>query len=160
MEKPVSRCDIGHSRAVREHRIMLAVIMESFAILNSRKRAVIALIHSIFFLAVAGIQAAVSHAQPLSFHGSKPKGGLILLGIYMVVTSVLLILLAASNCAKEKLYFALCAASAGFGLLRIVLGDPALHANVLRVVFLTCAVWVGIVILRVHSQQLQVEYSS
>lgn len=136
--------------------------MDSFAILNSRKRAVIALIHSIFFLAIAGIQAAISHAQPLAFHGVRHTSGLILLGIYVIVTSVLLILLAASHCAKEKLYFALCAASAGFGLLRIVLGDPVLHANVLRVVFLTCAVVVGVVILRVHSQQqqLQAEYSS
>jgi hypothetical protein len=135
--------------------------MESFSILNSRKRAIIALVHSIFFLAVAGIQAAISHAQPLSFHGPRPTGGLILLGIYLIVTSVLLILLAASHCAKEKLYFALCAASAGFGLLRIVLGDPALHANVLRVVLLTCAVTVCFVILRTHSQQrLGTEYSA
>lgn len=135
--------------------------MESFAILNSRKRAVIALIHSIFFLAVAGIQAAISHAQPLSLHGARPTGPIVLLGIYVIVTSVLLILLAASNCAKEKLYFALCAASAGFGLLRIVLGDPVLHANILRVVFLSCAVVVGVVILRGHTQQqLQAEYSA
>ena len=136
--------------------------MNSFSILNSRKRAVIALIHSIFFLGVAGTQAAISHAQPLSLHGPKITSGLVLLGIYGIVTSVLLILLVASQCAKEKLYFALCSASAGFGLLRIVLGDPALHANLLRVVFLTCAVLVGIVILRTHSQQqqLQTEYSS
>src|SRR5271165_1805327 len=108
--------------------------MESFSILNSRKRAVIALVHTVFFLAVAAIQAAVSHAQPLTFHGPRPTGGLILLAIYVIVTSVLLTLLAVSHCAKEKLYFSLCSASAGFGLLRIVLGDPALHANVWRVV--------------------------
>jgi hypothetical protein len=136
--------------------------MDSFSILNSRKRAVVALIHSIFFLAIAAIQAAISHAQPLSFHGSKPTGGLVLLGIYVIVTSILMVLLAASDCAKEKLYFALCAGSAGLGLLRIVLGDPALHANVLRVAFLTCAVLVGFAILRTHSQQqqLETEYSS
>lgn len=135
--------------------------MESFSILNSRKRAVIALVHTVFFLAVAAIQAAISHAQPLTFHGPRPTSGLILLTIYVVVTSVLLTLLAVSHCAKEKLYFALCSASASFGLLRIVLGDPALHANVLRVVFLTCAMLVGLAILRTHSQrQLQMEYSS
>jgi hypothetical protein len=142
--------------------IILATVMESFSVLNSRKRAIIALVHSLFFLAVAGIQAAISHAQPLSFHGATPTGGLALLAIYVIVTSVLLLLLVASHCAKEKLYFALCAGSAGFGLLRIVLGDPALHANVLRVVFLTCAVLVGVIILRSHSQQhqLRTEYSA
>ena len=86
--------------------------MESFSILNSRKRAVIALIHSVFFLAVAGIQAAVSHAEPLSLRGTRATSGLILLAIYLVVTTVLLLLLRASDCAKEKLYFALCSAEA------------------------------------------------
>jgi len=127
--------------------------MEPFSILNSRKRALIALIHSIFFLGIAGLQAAVSHAEPLSFHGSRATSGLALLAIYVVVTTVLLALLAVSRCATEKLYFALCSASAGFGLLRIVLGDPALHANILRVLFLSCAVLVGLVILRTHSMQ-------
>jgi hypothetical protein len=135
--------------------------MATFSILNSRKRAIVALIHSVFFLAVAGIQAVLSHARPLSFHGEKVTGGLVLMGIYVVVTAVLLVLLAASHCALEKLYFALCAASAGFGLLRIVLGDPVMHANVLRVLLLSCAVLVGFGILRTHSQrQLQPEYSS
>ena len=63
-----------------------------------------------------------------------------------------MVLLRYSACAREKLYFALCAASAGFGLLRIVLGDPALHANVLRVLLLFCAVMVGTGILRRHSK--------
>jgi hypothetical protein len=64
---------------------------------------------------------------------------------------VLLVLLRFSHCTKEKLYFAFCAASAGFGLLRILLGDPVLHANVLRVLLLSCAVFVGTGILRTHS---------
>ena len=84
-----------------------------------------------------------------------------MLAIYIVVTTVLLVLLAVSRCAKEKLYFALCSASAGFGLLRIVLGDPALHANILRVLFLSCAVLVGVVILRTHSSEpTQTQYAS
>jgi hypothetical protein len=135
--------------------MLLSAVMESFSILNSRKRAVIALIHSIFFLGIAGIQTAISHAQPLSLHGSRATSGLALLAIYAVVTTVLLALLVVSRCAKERLYFALCSASAGFGLLRIVFGDPALHANVLRVLFLSCAVLVGVVILRTHSAQTQ-----
>ena len=55
------------------------------------------------------------------------------------MTTVLLVLLRFSRCAKERLYFGLCAASAAFGLVRILLGDPVLHANVLRVLLLGCA---------------------
>jgi hypothetical protein len=133
--------------------------MESFSILNSRKRAIVALVHSIIFLAVAGIQAAISHAEPLSIHGSRATGGLILLAIYVVVTTVLLLLLKASDCTKEKLYFALCAGSASFGLVRIVMGDQVLHVNIMRVFLLGCAVLVGMMILRRHSvpAQLQTE---
>ncbi|MFZ0707130.1 MAG: hypothetical protein WAM71_16135 [Candidatus Korobacteraceae bacterium] len=136
--------------------------MESFSILNSRKRAVIALVHTVVFLTVAGIQAAVSHAEPLAIHGSRATSGLILLGIYVVVTTVLLVLLKASDCSKEKLYFALCAGSASFGLVRIVMGDQVLHVNVMRVLLLGCAVLVGMVILRTHSlrTQLQLETSA
>lgn len=135
--------------------------MDSFSILNSRKRAIVALVHSIIFLAVAGIQAAVSHAEPLAIHGSRATSGLILLGIYVVVTTVLLLLLKASHCTREKLYFALCAGSASFGLVRIVLGDQVLHVNLMRVLLLGCAVLVGMLILRSHSlpAQLQTETS-
>jgi hypothetical protein len=118
--------------------------MQAFSILNSRKRAVVALAHSIIFLLIAGMQAAVSHAEPLTFRGSKSVGGLALPGIYLA-------LLKASRCAKEKLYFGLCSASASFGLVRILMGDHVLHVNVLRVLFLACAVLVGVLILRTHS---------
>jgi hypothetical protein len=100
---------------------------------------------------VAGLQLAISHAQPFSLRGEKVAAGIILLIIYVIVTAVLLVLLGFSHCAKEKLYFAFCGASAGFGLLRILLGDPVLHANVLRVLLLSCAVLVGTGILRTHS---------
>jgi len=126
--------------------------MDAFSILNSRKRAVIALVHSVFFLLLAGIQAAVSHAEPISFRTSKPAGALALLAIYLVVTTILLLLLRASRCAKEKLYFGLCSASASFGLVRIVMGDQVLHVNAMRVLFLGCAVLVGVLILRTHSR--------
>jgi len=131
--------------------------METFSILNSRKRAIIALIHSVFFLALAAVQAAVSHAAPLSFRRSRPVGELVLLAIYVVVTTVLLLLLKASDCAKEKLYFALCAASASFGLVRIVMGDGVLHVNAMRVLFLGCAVVIGVLILRTHTMQAQLQ---
>ncbi len=125
--------------------------MDRFAIINNRKRAIIALIHSVFFLGVAAVQLAISHALPLSLRGERAIAGTILLAIYLIVTTVLVVLLCYSACTREKLYFALCAASAAFGLVRIVLGDPVLHANVLRVLLLFCAVIVGSGILRSHS---------
>lgn len=125
--------------------------MDRFSIITNRKRAIIALIHSVFFLLVAALQLAISHAGAFSLHGGKVRGGIILLTIYIIVTTVLLILLRVSGCAKEKLYFALCAASAAFGLVRILLGDPVLHANVLRVLFLSGAVLICTAILRKHS---------
>ena len=125
--------------------------MERFAIINSRKRAIIALVHSVFFLGVAAVQLAVSRALPLSVHGERASSAVVLLAIYLIVTTVLLVLLRYSACARERLYFAFCAASAAFGLIRIVLGDPVLHANVLRVLLLLCAVVIGTAILRTHS---------
>ncbi len=125
--------------------------MDRFAIITNRKRAIIALIHSVFFMGVAGMQLVISHAEAFSVHRAKIAGGVILLTIYVIVTTVLLVLLACSHCAKEKLYFAFCAASAAFGLVRILMGDPILHANVARVLLLGCAVLTGMVILRKHS---------
>jgi hypothetical protein len=125
--------------------------MDRFAIITNRKRAIIALVHSVFFLGVAGLQLAISHAEAFSIHRERIAGSIVLLTIYVIVTTVLLVLLRYSHCAKEKLYFAFCAASAAFGLVRILLGDPVLHANVARVLLLFCAVLIGTVILRNHS---------
>ena len=124
--------------------------MHSFSILNSRKRAIIALVHTVIFLCVAALQTALSHAKAFSLHGDKVVGGIVLLAIYTLVTTVLLVLLRVASHASERLYFALCTASAALGLVRIWLGDPALHAGVLRVGLLSGAVVVGTVILRMH----------
>jgi len=131
--------------------------MHSFSILNSRKRAIIALIHTVIFLGVAAFQTALSHAKAFSLHGDKVVGGIVLLSIYTIVTTVLLVLLRYATHSSERLYFALCATSAAFGLVRILLGDPALHAGVLRVCLLSCATVVGLVILRTHSRQLAMD---
>jgi len=57
-----------------------------------------------------------------------------------------------AHCAKERVYFALCASSATFGLLRTVFGDTALPAaQYLRVIMLTSAVIVGTWIFRSFS---------
>jgi hypothetical protein len=125
--------------------------MKSFAILNSRKRAIIALVHTVIFLCIAALQTALSHAKAFSLHGDKIAGGIALLAIYTIVTTVLLVLLRYATHSSERLYFALCATSAAFGLVRILLGDPALHAGVLRVCLLSAAVLVGVMILRTHS---------
>ena len=127
--------------------------MKSFGILTNRKRAIIALIHTVLFLCIAALQTALSHAAAFSLHGDKVVGGVVLLTIYTIVTTVLLILLNVADCATEKLYFALCATSAGLGFLRILLGDPVLHAGVFRVLLLSGAVIVGTVILRRHSME-------
>jgi len=131
--------------------------MHSFSILNSRKRAIIALIHTVIFLCIAALQTALSHAKAFSLRGDKVAGGIALLAIYIVVTTVLVILLRYATHSSERLYFALCATSAAFGLLRVLLGDPALHAGVFRVFLLSCATVVGLVILRTHSRQLSSE---
>ena len=89
--------------------------MHSFSILNSRKRAIIALIHTVIFLGVAALQTALSHAKAFSLHGDKAVGGIVLLTIYTIVTTVLLILLKMASHASERLYFALCATSAALG---------------------------------------------
>jgi hypothetical protein len=125
--------------------------MHSFSILNSRKRAIIALIHTVVFLCVAALQTALTNARAFSLHGDKVVGGIVLLSIYSIVTTVLLILLRYATHSSERLYFALCATSAAFGLVRILLGDPALHAGMLRVCLLSAAVIVGFAILRMHS---------
>jgi hypothetical protein len=122
--------------------------MNEFGILNNRKRAIIALIHSVVFLGIA-------------FHGFRaPKAGIlgpslaaagdvVLLVIYLTVASILLWLVTLSRCTGERLYFVLCAGSASFGLLRTVFGDASLPAaQYLRVILLSSAVLVGTWIFR------------
>ena len=61
--------------------------MDRFAIITNRKRAIIALVHSVFFLGVAGVQLAISHAEAFSIHRERIAGSIILLAIYVIVTS-------------------------------------------------------------------------
>lgn len=123
--------------------------MQRFAILSNRKRAWIALAHSLVFLAIA-------------VHGfASPKSGvikypaiddLILIGIYSTVATILIWLVTLCCCARERFYFALCASSAMLGMLRTLFGDAALPvAQPLRVFALASAVTVGISIARSFS---------
>lgn len=127
--------------------------MNRYAILTNRKRAVIALVHSILFLFVALMSFLGPPKAGLLFAHTKPAGDWAMLGIYLVVTTILLILLRVSSCSRERLYFAFCTTSATFGLLRIIFGDAHIFvAQYVRVGMLACAVLTGYIILKRHSQ--------
>jgi len=125
--------------------------MNDFGVLNSRKRALIALIHSFVFLGIAIHGFASPKAGVLRSPGAT--GDLVLIGIYLVVASILAWLVTLSRCIRERVYFALCATSATFGLLRTIFGDPAIPvAQYMRVIMLSSAVAVGILIIRTFSR--------
>ena len=131
--------------------------MNDFAILNNRKRAVIALVHSFIFLGIA-IHGFASPKAGIITPTAVATGDIILIGIYLIVASILGWLASISRCARERLYFALCTCSATFGLLRTIFGDSALPpAQYLRVLMLTSAVVVGLWILRSFSRSVSEE---
>jgi hypothetical protein len=77
----------------------------------------------------------------------------VLVGIYLIVASILAWLVGVSRGIRERGYFALCASSATFGLLRTVFGDAAIPAaQYLRVIMLSSAVAVGFLIVRSFSR--------
>ena len=122
------------------------MVTKEFGVLTNRKRSVIALIHSFVFLGVA-IHGFTSPKAGI-LHG-RPGGDVALVIIYLVVASILAWLVSISRCLRERAYFALCACSASFGLLRAVFGDAGLPtAQYLRVLMLSSAVAVGGFILR------------
>jgi hypothetical protein len=134
-------------------------LMNDYGVLNSRKRAIIALMHSLVFLAVAGhgfvspklgLVYWLAGSQPAkTAPGGATSGDFILVGIYLVVACILTWLVSLSRCAWERIYFALCTCSATFGLLRAVFGDAGIPAaQYLRVVMLSGAVGVGTAIVR------------
>jgi tryptophan-rich sensory protein len=124
--------------------------MDDFAILTNRKRALIALAHSIIFLGIA-LRGFASLRQALWHAPGLALGGVLLL-IYLAVGSILAWLTRLSQCAKERAYFAFCACSATSGFLRTLFGDATLPAaQYLRVIMLTCAVLTGLWILRSYS---------
>ena len=119
--------------------------MNNYAILNSRKRAIIALAHTVAFLFIA-VLTGMRVVHPL--RSSSPAGAWAVAAIYFVVSTVLVILTIVSGTLRESLYFACVSTSAMFGLARQVMGDPTLHVAVyVRVFMLVCAVALGAVIL-------------
>jgi hypothetical protein len=122
--------------------------MNDFGVLNNRKRALIALIHSLVFLGIA-MHGFASPKTGVLLRGAGATGDFVLILIYLTVASILAWLVSLARCAKERIYFALCASSATFGLLRTIFGDAALPAaQYLRVFMLTSAVVVGTWIFR------------
>ena len=128
--------------------------MTGFAILSNRKRAVVALVHSVVFLLVALRQMlAANPAAGIWASSSVSRGTWILCGIFVVVSSILFWLFVISRAWMEKIYFGFCTVSATSGLLRTAAGDQAFHAGLyIRVVMLVSAVGVGLLILRQHSR--------
>lgn len=122
--------------------------MDNFAILTNRKRALIALAHSIVFLGIA-LRGFASFRAPASLHADGAALSVSLVLIYLIVACILVWLANISRCLRERMYFVFCACSATFGLLRVLFGDTALPAaQYLRVVMLSCAVLAGTWILR------------
>ena len=129
----------------------LILLMNDFGVLTNRKRAVIALIHSIVFLGIAFHGFASPKAG--IFHRSGTPGDFILIAIYLIVASILVWLVSISRGLVERAYFALCATSATSGLLRTIFGDRVVPpAQYLRVLMLSSAVGIGLLILRSHSR--------
>lgn len=126
--------------------------MNDFGVLTNRKRALIALIHSIVFLGIAIHGFAAPKAGIL--HGG-PAADFALIVIYLVVAAILAWLVGISRCLRERAYFSLCAGSASFGLLRTLFGDITLPpAQYLRVILLSSAVVVGGLIVRSFSRPI------
>lgn len=129
--------------------------MDAFSILTNRKRALVALVHSIVFLVIASCQmvlarpaAGISIASP----ANNARSTWLMCGIFTVVSGILIWLLVVSRGWIEKLYFGLCSVSACSGLVRTAAGDSAFHVGVyIRVIMLMLAVAVGFFIVRAHS---------
>ncbi len=128
--------------------------MNEFAILTNRKRAIIALIHSVVFLLIAARGATARPLSPIWLHlHDGLTASLVMLIIYLIVSSILWWLTHISRCFTERLYFGFCSLSASVGVLRYLFGDPPMHlAILLRVLLLSCAVITGLIIMREHSE--------
>ncbi|HXM66405.1 MAG TPA: hypothetical protein VN911_06710 [Candidatus Acidoferrum sp.] len=128
--------------------------MGGFSILTNRKRALVALVHSVIFLLIAVRQMVASTpAAGVWLPSTVRPGTWFLCAIFAIVSSILLWLLIISRGWMEKIYFAFCTLSATSGLLRTAAGDQAFHAGIyIRVLMLVSAVLVGLLIVRRHSR--------
>jgi hypothetical protein len=128
--------------------------MGGFSILTNRKRAIVALAHSVVFLLVAVRQMVAANPTAGIWAASAvSRGTWVLCGIFALVSAILLWLFIISRGWMEKFYFGFCTVSAASGLLRTAAGDQAFHTGLyVRVVMLVSAVLVGLLIVRMHSR--------
>jgi hypothetical protein len=131
--------------------------MGGFSILTNRKRAMVALAHSVVFLLIAVRQmVAATPAAGVLLPSRVPPGTWALCAIFAIVSSILLWLFVISRGWMEKFYFGFCTLSATSGLLRTAAGDQAFHAGIyIRVAMLLSAVLVGLLIVRRHSRRME-----
>src|ERR1039458_4308896 len=108
-------------------RSLMPLLMPRYVILTNRKRAIVALVHSVAFLGIA-FYGVISVVRPLG--AASPASAWTVAGVYVVVTSALAVLAAISGNWCERLSFAVCPPSATFALLRQILGDPPMHCAV------------------------------
>jgi len=129
--------------------------MGGFSVLTNRKRAVVALAHSVVFLSIAvGQMVAANPAAGVWRAAAVSRGTWALCGVLTVVSGILMWLFVISHGWMEKFYFGFCMISAASGLLRTAAGDQAFHAGLyIRVVMLVSAVLVGWAIVRRHSRE-------
>jgi hypothetical protein len=134
--------------------------MGGFSILTNRKRAIVALAHSVVFLLVAVRQmVAANPVAGIWVASAVSRGTWILCGIFAIVSAILLWLFVISRGWMEKFYFGFCTISATSGLLRTAAGDQAFHAGLyVRVVMMVSAVLVGLLIVRMHTR-VEPEYA-
>lgn len=132
--------------------------MGGFSILTNRRRAIVALVHSVVFLLIALRQmVAANPAAGIWVPATVSRDTWILCGIFALVSAILLWLFVISCGWMEKIYFALCTISATSGLLRTTVGDQMFHAGIyIRVVMLVSAVLLGWLIVRVHSEYVEI----
>ncbi|MGA2456618.1 MAG: hypothetical protein ABSF85_03550 [Terriglobales bacterium] len=130
--------------------------MAGFSILTNRKRAIVALVHSVVFLLIAVRQmVAAEPSTGIWVASTVSRGTWILCGIFAIVSAILFWLLIISSGWMEKFYFGFCTISATSGLVRTAAGDQTFHAGLyIRVVMLVSAVLVGLLIVRMHSRPL------
>ena len=130
--------------------------MGGFSILTNRKRAIVALVHSVVFLLIAVRQMfAAQPSTGIWVASTVSRGTWILCGIFAIVSAILFWLLVISSGWMEKFYFGFCTISASSGLVRTAAGDQTFHAGLyIRVVMLVSAVLVGLLIVRMHSRPL------
>jgi hypothetical protein len=77
--------------------------MNEFGVLTNRKRALIALIHSLVFLGIA-MHGFASPKAGVLLRGTGATGDFVLIGINLIVASILAWLVSIAGCAKERVF--------------------------------------------------------